>query len=344
VTPAAEPEAPAVRPEPPQHSSASRRGAVTSADVARAAGVSRGAVSQILGGRGQRFAPDTVARVLEAARRLEYEPSSAARTLARGTSDVVVAVLPRTTFGSNQQDIIDVLTTELAAHGLLLVLHYATEDVTALDRLVAALRPAAVLPFAEPTSVQVEVLRRRGAPLALSGAAPPDGELDGNQLIGAIQARHLAERGHRTLAYAHLKDRRNNTYGPDRLAGFRAACATLGLSEPAVIDVPIDADEATRQLDRLSAPVAVACYNDEVALTLLACAARLAWRTPADVALVGVDHTPLGQAMTPRLTSVAYDPAQIGRRLAQTALATAGRAGNASPSRPSFELIPGETT
>ena len=84
---------------------------VTSDDVARAAGVSRPAVSQILNGRG-RFAPETIRRVEEMAAAMNYRPSAAARTLATGTSDLVVALVPNTTFGTNLQDVIDVLTAE----------------------------------------------------------------------------------------------------------------------------------------------------------------------------------------------------------------------------------------
>jgi len=60
---------------------------VTSADVARQAGVSRGAVSQILNGHHARFSASTRARVEKVALDLGYTPSFAGRTLARGRSD-----------------------------------------------------------------------------------------------------------------------------------------------------------------------------------------------------------------------------------------------------------------
>ena len=59
----------------------------TSEDVARAAGVSRPPVSQILIGRG-RFSAETIDRVPSVTAELGYQPPAAARALATGTSDV----------------------------------------------------------------------------------------------------------------------------------------------------------------------------------------------------------------------------------------------------------------
>ena len=67
---------------------------VTSADVARHAGVSRSTVSQILNGHERRFPARTRDRVQAAASELGYQPSAAGRALVRGASDIVVALIP----------------------------------------------------------------------------------------------------------------------------------------------------------------------------------------------------------------------------------------------------------
>src|SRR5699024_8468011 len=68
---------------------------VTSADVARLAGVSRATVSYVLNDTpGHRITADTRARVADAAARLGYAPSAAARTLRSGRSEVVLCLLP----------------------------------------------------------------------------------------------------------------------------------------------------------------------------------------------------------------------------------------------------------
>ncbi|MFG2003919.1 LacI family DNA-binding transcriptional regulator [Spirillospora sp. NPDC048911] len=316
----------------------------TSADVARAAGVSRGAVSQILNGRGQRFSAETRARVLDTARRLDYQPSSAARTLARGMSDVVVVVAPNTTFGTNLQDICDELTHVLSEHGLTVVLRFATGSMASFDRLVAGLRPAAVLPLIGLDAEHRDVLTRRGVPLATSPRTQKPAQ-NTNHAIGALQARHLVERGHDRLAYAQLVDHRDDVYGDQRLDGLRLECRRLGVPHPQVLGVAIDATAADHVLRSLRPGVAVACYNDEVALTLLAAALRQKWDVPRDLALIGVDDIPLAGALTPRLTTIAYDAVAIARRLAAAVLASLDLPdGEPVPPDDHLRLVPGETT
>ena len=61
----------------------------TIADVAAKAGVSTATVSRVLAGVGRARA-ETRARVLEAARELDYRPSEVARSLKRRSTDVWV--------------------------------------------------------------------------------------------------------------------------------------------------------------------------------------------------------------------------------------------------------------
>lgn len=299
-----------------------RVGAVTSADVARQAGVSRGAVSQILNGRHSRFAASTRARVEKAALELGYTPSFAGRTLARGRSDVVVALVPRTTFGGHLQTMLETMGEELARRGLVLVTRYSTAGAESLDRLLAALQPVAVLPISALEPEQHEVLHRRGTPTV--GSAPPPGPPDLNWRIGDLQARHLVAHGYRHLAFADLTDARQNVYGPARVAGFRAACDDLGLSEPAIRALPLAAAPMIDYLRGLEPSTGIACYNDEVALVLLSAAHHLGVEVPRRLGLIGVDDTALGRAVLPRITSVGYDAELIARRLVQAILATVG--------------------
>ena len=115
--------------------------ATTSRDVALHAGVSRSTVSEILNGRGAKFAASTRDKVEQAVRELEYRPSAAARSLVRGTSDLVIALIPDTTFGVNLQNIFDKATEELAEHGLTLLLRLSTPSTQMFDRLMATANP-----------------------------------------------------------------------------------------------------------------------------------------------------------------------------------------------------------
>jgi len=296
----------------------------TSADVARHAGLSRATVSQVLNGHAHRFAADTAQRVLEAAKELGYEPSAAGRTLRTGSSDFVIALVPNTTFGGNLQDIFDTVTDLLAQHGLTLVLRLSTQSASSLDRVIASMQPRAVLSLEPFTEAERQVLAARGVPGfdTSTGADAPSGNV--NYEIGRLQAEHLVARGYKRIAFAHLRDRRQDPYGDDRESAVRAVCAAHDLPAPAVVGLQIDLDDAALALESLERGFGVACYNDDVAITLLNAAGRRGWRVPEDLGLIGMDRTPLSQVTTPRLTTIGYDLSAAAGATATMALQALG--------------------
>lgn len=277
----------------------------TSHDVARGAGVSRSTVSEILNGRGHKFATATREKVEQVARELGYQPSAAARSLVRGTSDLVIALIPDTTFGGNLQDIFERATEELAQHGLTLVLRLATHSPQSFDRLISSLNPRGVLSLTPFTAEERQILRARG--VEFFDAAPPADHRSVDYDIGRLQAGHLIGRGHSRLAYAHLSDARQDPFGADREEGVRDECRDRDLPDPVILRLGIDRGEALAALDSMGqAPFAVACYNDDVAAALVAAAQVRGRSIPQEVALIGMDNTPLSQVMVPRLSTIGY--------------------------------------
>ncbi|TCK64211.1 LacI family DNA-binding transcriptional regulator [Curtobacterium sp. PhB136] len=277
-----------------------------SEDVARTAGVSRATVSQILNGRGARFSPATRERVERIALDLGYQPSVAARALATGSSDIVIALIPNTTFHGNLQDLFERATDELADRGLTLLLRFPTASAESLNRMVRGLHPRAVISFTLFDSSERELLERNGVLAVDPGPRAADDDV--NRSIGCLQAEHLIEKGHQRLAFAHLHDARDDPFGQAREAGVRDACRAAGLPDPLNVSVEINADSADAALDSLAAPgVAIACYNDDVATALLAAGTRRGYRIPEDVALIGMDDTPLSAVTIPPLSTVHVD-------------------------------------
>ncbi|WP_081865906.1 LacI family DNA-binding transcriptional regulator [Blastococcus sp. URHD0036] len=281
----------------------------TSYDVAARAGVSRSTVSFILNGNDARFPESTRQRVLDAAKELAYQPSLAGRSLASGRSDTIVVLLPNSTFGSNLQDVVDEVMVGTRAVGGNVVVRFAGNTPSATMTAILALRPAGVIDLGVLSAD--ERLQLEGHGIIALPDAPPGTARDGDGGISEIQARTLLESGCRTLWFAALADQRLDAYGPGRLAALRAFAAGEGLPEPAQVRVPLDLTQATVALGEVLAgddvPVGVACYNDEVALALLAAARELDVAVPDRLALVGVDHIPVGQLWSPPLTTVDVD-------------------------------------
>ena len=52
------------------------------------------------------------------------------------------------------------------------------------------------------------------------------------------------------------------------------------LPAPTVVGLGIDRDDAAAALDLLDVGFGIACYNDDIAITLLTAAAKRGWRFP----------------------------------------------------------------
>lgn len=316
----------------------------TSEDVAKLAGVSRATVSQILNGRGERFASATRERVAQAAADLEYQPSAAGRTLAKGSSDIVIAVVPNTTFGGNLQDIFQTATEELAVRGLTLLLHLSASTTGPLDRVIAGMKPRAVISLTPFSASERRLLADRGVKAFDPATVGP--RRDVNAEIGSLQARHLIARGFTRLAFAHLHDARQDPFGQGRENGVRAACEAAGLPEPAVIRLGISTNEALAAIDSLELPgIGIACYNDDVATALLSAASHRGWAIPQDIGLVGMDQTPLSAVTIPPLTTIGYDLSAVAYNLITAALSGIGETvTDREPADAHFALVERGTT
>jgi DNA-binding LacI/PurR family transcriptional regulator len=298
-------------------------GPATSADVARLAGVSRATVSLILNDQIARFNPDTVRRVRACASALGYVRSAAGRALVRGHSDFVVLVVPYTTF-LKLQEVVETLSADFDELGFSVVVHFSVPAVAGgmpgrLEYLVKALRPAGVVDLGGLTREDLAFLETAGCPV-MPRRGPEYSDYNGS--IGDLQAEHLHSRGYTRLAYAFLSDVRDDPYGTGREEAVARFCAARGLPPPASIHVAIEAEGAARALGGLVAargrPVGIACYNDEVALALVFAARRLGLAVPGDVAVVGAESGAIGQAVSPRLTTVVSDVSAVLRHIRQS--------------------------
>ncbi|WP_432194293.1 LacI family DNA-binding transcriptional regulator [Streptomyces sp. bgisy027] len=301
------------------------RGRVTSADVAREAKVSRATVSYVLNDSPHQKIPETTRqRVRDAAARLGYAPSAAARSLRRGRSDIVLGLLPDWPIEHVLGRLVQQLTTALADHKLTFLVHSAAHPARPLREVWKALTPAAVLALDAFPEAEAGAMRAAGIEVVMavhgsvrSGHGSP---LVSEEPIGAAQARYLG-RAHRRLGYACPDLARLGVLARPRLDGVREVCAELGLPEPDVRTVPVEPDgavEAVKAWLAADPPVTGVCaFNDDVALAILAALRSLGLRAPADLAVIGVDDIPGAALAQPPLTTILRDTEVIARGLAR---------------------------
>ncbi|WP_286249789.1 LacI family DNA-binding transcriptional regulator [Streptomyces graminofaciens] len=294
---------------------APRSGRVTSADVAREAGVSRATVSFVLNNtQHQKITEATRQRVLAAAEMLGYAPSAAARTLRYGRSDVVLGLLPDWPLGYAAGQLVQELTLAFAKRNLTFVVHSGIRGARSLGEIWKALTPAAVLAF-EPFS-DSDATAMRAAGIEVIAALYDDGGLGSGEsvtsanAIGAAQARHLAA-SHRRLGYAYPDDERVAVFARPRLEGVRRVCAELGLPDPDVRTVPLTpsaaADAVRSWLGADPQVTGICAFNDDVAMSVLAGLRHLGLEAPRDMAVIGVDNSPAAAVSYPPLTTVVQD-------------------------------------
>lgn len=297
---------------------------VTSADVAREAGVSRATVSFVLNDTPHQKIPQaTRQRVRDAAARLGYAPSAAARSLRKGRSDIVLGLLPDWPIEHVLGRLVQQLTNAFAEHELTFLVHSSTHSARPMREVWKALTPAAVLALDEFPEAEAGAMRAAGVELVMavhgSIRGPHRPPLVSEEPIGTAQARYLAH-AHRRLGYAYPDLDRLGVLAQPRLDGVRKVCVELGLPEPDVRTIPFGPDgavEAVKAWLAADPPVTGICaFNDEVALAVLVALRSLGLRAPHDLAVIGVDDIPGAALAQPPLTTIVRDTDALARGLA----------------------------
>ncbi|MET0693101.1 MAG: LacI family DNA-binding transcriptional regulator [Propionibacteriaceae bacterium] len=322
---------------------------VTSSDVAKEVGLSRTTVGYVLNDVPHQKIPEaTRKRVIEAAARLGYTPSAAARSLRSGRSDVVLCLLPDIPIGYTINALLASLAGALESNGLTLVVHPRARSTRPISDVWKAITPAAVLTLEEISAREAAAMRAAGIELTSviwgGGAEQRRAVLTiSDERIGRVQAQHLAARGHRRLGYALPVDPRVEMFSDPRLDGVRLSCADLGLDAPMVERVAVDPDSAVAAIRRwrdAPEPVTGICaYNDEIGIALINAAQREGLTVPGDLAVIGVDDIPLAGATNPGLTTVVLSPELPGIIADNIVAALAGRVSDRQPNSIAVQLI-----
>jgi DNA-binding LacI/PurR family transcriptional regulator len=323
----------------------------TSADVAREAGVSRATVSYVLNDTpNQKIPEQTREKVREAARRLAYSPSTAARALRRGRSDVVLGVMATTPIGVVLGFILNSLTQKLSAEGLTFVLHLHGSGDQPISDVRQALSPAGVVVIGELPAAEMDdldaattgVVRMLATPdgrstPATPGVLPVRAVLD---VVGRQAAREQAEfvvrAGHAVVAFARYDDPavQLGELADIREAGVRDVCTQFGLPAPLVGVVGSDLDASTAVVRGWAEAgvTAVCAYNDETALAVMSAADDAGLKVPGDLAVIGMDDIPSARSARPPLTTVKLDSDALAEHV--TGLLRAGMGTGTIPAGP----------
>ncbi|SDH06975.1 transcriptional regulator, LacI family [Leifsonia sp. 98AMF] len=286
-------------------------------DVARAAGVSVSTASRALRGIG-RISPETRARVIDTAARLQFEPDMIARSFVTGKS-FIVGVLAENGFGRFSMPLIMGASNHLGRENIAAVVLDAQGRPRVLASYLKRLRSRRIdgilVVGDDPNRASLVLSEEFSVPVVFaSSSATPETDYvvaPDNREAGRVAAEHLMGLGRRHIA--HVTATLGEPAVAARSAGFTDALRDAGL-QPA-FDAPLfgsylrewGAESARRILAGGARVDAVFAANDEIAVGLFSEFHRAGVRVPDDIAIVGYDNR-MGEVRRPDRPLTSFDP------------------------------------
>ncbi|MFF5426237.1 MULTISPECIES: LacI family DNA-binding transcriptional regulator [unclassified Streptomyces] len=313
----------------------------TIADIARRAGVSKGAVSFALNGR-PGVSAATRERILRVAEEMNWRPHSAARALGgarAGTVGLVLARPARTIglepfFGQLLSGLQAALSTRGTALQLLVVEDTAAE-IEVYRRWTSEHRvDGFVLVDLQVRDPRVPVLEELGVPAMVIGGPGRHGRLpsvwadDREAMLSLVE--YLAALGHRRIA--HLAGLPAFQHTRRRIRAVRDGARRLGLE---AVSLPTDFSDAegaaaTRALlARPRRPTALIYDSDVMAVAGLGVAAEMGVAVPGELSVVSFEDSALARIVHPALTALTRDTFALGEQVARALLALLDDPGSA---------------
>lgn len=306
-------------------------------DVAAAAGVSLGTVSNVLN-RPDRVSAATRERVEQAMRELGFVRNESARQLRAGRSRTLAYVMLDATnpfFTDVARGIEEAAEAQDMSVFLCNSDSRAERESTYLERLEQQRVQGILVTPVDPAHPSLGEVAERGTPVVVVDRVGPGAEhcsvaVD-DVLGGRLAVEHLLDTGHERIAFVGGPDSIGQVR--DRLAGARAAMEAAGRSPDDLVVVTTEAltvaegrraGERIMGLARASRPTAAFCANDLLALGLLQQCVSLGARVPRDLAIVGYDDIDFAAAAAVPLTSVRQPRRDLGRTAAELLIDEAG--------------------
>ena len=285
---------------------------VTSYDVATLAGVSQSAVSRCFK-PGASVSKATFARVMQAAKALDYTPNAAARSLITRRSNQI-ALLVSNVVTLHYPEVVAELSRQFSLHGMRILLFSLPREAD-VDQTLAEVWQHQVdgaIVAARLGTHQVAEFERRGIPFVLFNRNLRERTVSSVVCDQVEAARTLVSRlaagGHKR--FAMIGGPRDSVIAQDRVRGVAERLAELGLAPPLVVSGNYDYESGGRGLREIIArlgevPHAVICGNDVTAMGCVDTARHdMKLDVPGQLSITGFDGVEQAAWLSYRLTTV----------------------------------------
>jgi DNA-binding LacI/PurR family transcriptional regulator len=300
-------------------------------DVAREAGVSIATVSYVLNNKRTFFSEGTRQQVLEAVERIGYTPNVTARNLKASQTRLIGYAWHEVPYGQINS-VLDHFTywlaqaAEAAGYHVLTFTHPLYDAVPVYEDLIKTQRvDGFVLAGTVADDERIRFLMQAEFPFVSFGRSNPEWDFpwvdtDGQRGVDeAVQ--YLLDLGHRRIAMAAWPE--ESISGGFRVAGYMDALHEAGI--PLHPDYILRGNHSERfgrealacwcQLPEDERPTAVIAVSDLIAIGVMNEARRRGMVIGDTLSVIGFDDAPMGQYLTPPLTTVRQPIAEIGQAL-----------------------------
>jgi DNA-binding LacI/PurR family transcriptional regulator len=316
--------------------------------VARAAGVGRQTVSNVLNGSG-RVGGAARARVLEAVAALGYHPHHGARSLRSRRTGQLAYVLPTALLlPSNyiMQRFLQALAAASGRQSYNMVVVVPDGDPRAeMWRLIASRSvDAFLLSDMQRDDPRAALLAEAGMPFACfgrTGPGLPQHWVDIDNRAAIITAvHHVLDRGFSRIAFVGYQSA--DSWDDERAAGFTAGLDSRGVPAEQAEMLLVDEAGARERIRALltgarpgagpaARPDAVVTGSDRLAAMIYGLAAELGLRIGSDLAVTGFDGSIPADLLHPTLTSISIPVDDIAVRVVLRALRQVSGASDGAP-------------
>lgn len=295
---------------------------VTIYDIAKAAGVGKSTVSNVLTGKGS-VSEETRQRILRFAEEMNYRPNLVARNLSQHKTFIIALVLPAITnpFYPETMEEVEKIVRDHEYQTLFCNTHgdFALGRQQ-MERLMSRWVDGYIIMGSSMDIADIMHYFQQKIPIVLCDWQEDESPLDIPQVTvdfyraGQLAAQHLVSLGHRRIAI--IVDVPQQTL---RLKGFQSALVAENV--PLAPEMVQSGDStleggylATKKLlASVEPPTAIFATTDWMALGAMEAAVDAGLRVPQDISIIGLDDIVVSAHLHPSLTTVAVPKTELAK-------------------------------
>lgn len=304
--------------------------AVTIADVAQHANVSKSTVSQYLNKRYDYMSENTKKRIEEAIKELDYRPNIVARSLKQKSTSTIGVIVANILHNFSTQ-VIRAIEDMCHGYDFHVIVCNADDDPGKEKRYIEMLRAKQVdgiiiFPTGDNVELYKEMFKEKYPIVFVDRIVPdvtiPSMMLD-NEKAAGLAVQHFIDNGYERIGVI-TNVIRNVTPRMERISGYKKTLKQNGfvINKEYIKSLEVSRIQAglKEMLSLELPPQAILAGNDLTLIEILKYAKSNHIKIPEDLALIGIDDVSFAGFYEPSLTTVAQPAFEIGEKAAELLL------------------------